>query len=55
MTHVWYLASGWGIVFLACGVYAVSVLRRARRVGAKVPAERARWMTGKDVDVIGEG
>ncbi len=54
MTHVPYLIAGWGVVFVAAGVYAISVLRRARRIGAKVPIERARWMTGKDSDVIGE-
>ena len=54
MTHVGFLVAGWGIVFVASGLYAVSVLRRARRVAARVPVERARWMTGKDSDVIGE-
>ena len=54
MTHLPFLIAGWGIVFAVCGLYAMSVLKRARRVGAKVPVERARWMTGKDADVIGE-
>ncbi len=54
MTHLGYLLAGWGVVFVASAIYAVSVLRRARRVAARVPIERARWMTGKDSDVIGE-
>lgn len=54
MTHLGYLIAGWGTVFVACALYATSVIRRARRIGAKVPVERARWMTGKDSDVIGE-
>ena len=54
MTHVGFLAAGWGIVFVAAILYAVSVLRRAKKVASRVPIERARWMTGKDSDVIGE-
>ena len=54
MTHVGYLVAGWGISIAACAVFAVSVLRRAKRVAAQVPVERHRWMTGNDADVIGE-
>ena len=54
MTHLGYLIAGWAVVFVASALYAVSVIRRARRVAARVPVERARWMTGKDSDVIGE-
>lgn len=54
MTHVGYLIAGWTIVLCACGIYAVSVMRRARRLSALVPEERQRWMTGNDADVIGE-
>ena len=54
MTHAGYLIGGWGLTFVACSLYAVSVIRRARTVASKVPFERARWMTGKDSDVIGE-
>ncbi len=54
MTHVGYLVAGWGITFVACGVYVFSVMRRARRVAARVPAERARWMTAQDADRLGE-
>lgn len=54
MTHVGYLIAGWGVVAVGCGGYAWSVMRRARRVGARVPADRARWMTSKDAERIGE-
>lgn len=54
MTHVGYLVAGWGVVFVGCTGYAVSVMRRARRLAERVPPERARWMTSKDADRIGE-
>lgn len=54
MTHVGYLVAGWGIAFAVCALYAVSVMRRAKRIAARVPVERQRWMTGQDADVIGE-
>jgi len=54
MTHVGYLIAGWGISLAACALFAMSVMRRARRLSALVPPERHRWMTGQDADVIGE-
>jgi len=54
MTHVPYLIAGWGISIAACVAYAISVMRRAKRISAFVPPERVRWMTGDDADVIGE-
>jgi hypothetical protein len=54
MTHVSYLVAGYGISLAACAIYAISVMRRAKRLAAKIPAERVRWMTGNDADVIGE-
>ena len=54
MTHVGYLIAGWGVVGLTCATYAASVLRRGRKLAERVPAERARWMTSKDADRIGE-
>jgi hypothetical protein len=54
VTHVGYLVAGWGITFVACAVYAVSVMRRSRKLSERVPAERARWMASKDADRIGE-
>lgn len=54
MTHLGYLIAGWGIAFGACALFAFSVMQRAKRVAARVPVERRRWMTGQDADVIGE-
>jgi len=54
MTHVPYLIAGWGISIAACALYAMSVMRRAKRLSELVPLERRRWMTGGDSDVIGE-
>ena len=54
MTHLGFLVAGWGISLVACAIYAVTVMRRAKRLSALVPPERARWMTGDDADVIGE-
>jgi len=54
MTHVPYLVAGYGISIAVIALYVVSVMRRSKRLAAKVPAERARWMTGNDADVIGE-
>jgi len=54
MTHVGFLVAGWGITLVAGAIYAMSVMRRAKRLAALVPPERRRWMTGNDADVIGE-
>jgi len=54
VTHLGYLIAGWGIAIGACTLYAMSVMRRARRLSELVPPERIRWMTGEDADVIGE-
>lgn len=54
MTHVGFLVAGWGITLVASAMYAVTVMRRAKRLAALVPPERIRWMTGDDADVIGE-
>ena len=54
MTHVGYLVAGWGIVAGVCVGYVVLLLRRGRKLMAQVPAERARWMTARDSDRIGE-
>lgn len=54
MTHVPFLIAGWGVSIVASALYALSVMRRAKRLSALVPAERRRWMTGDDSDVIGE-
>ena len=54
MTHVGFLVAGYGISLIACAVYAVTVMRRSKRLAALVPPDRVRWMTGDDADVIGE-
>ena len=54
MTHVPFLIAGWGVSLAACALYAMSVMRRAKRLSTLVPAERRRWMTGDDSDVIVE-
>ncbi len=54
MTHVGYLVAGWGIAFGASGLFAWSVMQRAKRVALRVPVERQRWLTGQDADTIGE-
>lgn len=54
MTHLGFLVAGWGISLAAFAIYALSVMRRAKRLATLVPPERVRWMTGDDADVIGE-
>lgn len=48
MTHVGYLLVGWGATFAVGGLYAATLLRRGRRLSARVPVERRRWMTAED-------
>ena len=48
MTHVGYLLVGWGATLAVGGLYAASLLRRGRRLSARVPAERRRWMTADE-------
>lgn len=48
MTHLGYLIAGWGISLGAIGLYAASLLRRGRRLTARVPVERRRWMSTDD-------
>lgn len=43
MTHAGYLAAGWGSTALILGAYALSVLRRGRRLSRQVPAGERRW------------
>ena len=45
MTHLGYLLVGWGTTLAVGGIYAASLLRRGRRLTARVPAGRRRWMT----------
>ena len=43
MTHVGYVAAGWGITLLALGAYALRTVRRGRSLSDRVPAEDRRW------------
>lgn len=43
MTHVGYLAAGWGISLAVLGAYAVRMLRRGRSLAARLPPEERRW------------
>lgn len=45
MSHVGYLLVGWGVTLGVGAVYALSLVRRGRRLSARVPAARRRWMT----------
>ncbi|MEZ5165830.1 MAG: hypothetical protein R2695_04805 [Acidimicrobiales bacterium] len=48
MTHLGYLLVGWGVTVLAGGSYAAHLILRGRRLSARVPAARRRWMTAGD-------
>lgn len=48
MTHLGYLIAGWSISLGAIGLYAVALLRRGRRLSARVPVDRRRWMSTHD-------
>jgi len=43
MTHVGYVAAGWGIALVTLGTYTFVTLRRGRRLAAQVPPEERRW------------
>jgi len=43
VTHVGYLAAGWGISLAVLGAYAVRVVRRGRTLAEQVPPEERRW------------
>ncbi len=43
MTHVGYVAAGWGIALLGLAAYAVRTVRRGRALAAQVPPEERRW------------
>ena len=48
MTHLGYLIVGWGTTLAVGALYTFTLLRRGRRLTARVPAERRRWMTADD-------
>ncbi|HBX76222.1 MAG TPA: hypothetical protein DEG43_01110 [Acidimicrobiaceae bacterium] len=41
MTFVY---SAWGVTAFAVGGYAVSVIRRGKKLSNQVPAEKRRWL-----------
>ena len=43
MTHVGYVAAGWGIALVTLGGYALYTVRRGRALAARVPPEERRW------------
>jgi hypothetical protein len=43
LTHAGYLAAGWGIGLGALGIYALSLVRRGRRLAQHVAPEDRRW------------
>ena len=44
MINEGYVVAGYAITFLGLGAYAGWILIRGRRLSAKVPEERRRWM-----------
>ena len=48
MTNLGYLLVGWGVTLAVGAIYAASLIRRGRRLAARVPAGRRRWMTADD-------
>lgn len=47
-----YIAAAWLATFGIVGAYAVSVIIRGRRLAAIVPADRRRWMGGRDEGAV---
>jgi heme exporter protein CcmD len=43
MTHAGYVAAAWGGTALLLAGYALSVLRRGRRLSRQVPPGERRW------------
>jgi hypothetical protein len=43
MTHVGYVAAGWGIALAVIGAYAFRTVRRGRALAAQVAPEERRW------------
>ncbi|MEM9201468.1 MAG: hypothetical protein AAGC53_07400 [Actinomycetota bacterium] len=48
MTHLGYLIAGWSISLGALALYALRITSRGRKLAARVPVERRRWMTAED-------
>jgi hypothetical protein len=43
MTHVGYVAAGWGISLAVIGAYAARTIARGRALSRQVPPEERRW------------
>ena len=43
MTHVGYVAAGWGISLAVLAAYAVRTVRRGKVLAERVPPEERRW------------
>lgn len=43
MTHAGYVAAGWLATAALVGGYALSVVRRGRKLSRQVPGEQRRW------------
>jgi len=54
MTHLGYLLVGWGVTLAVGFAYAASLIRRGRRLSARVPADRRRWMTADETATTGQ-
>lgn len=48
MTHLGYLIVGWGVSLGVGALYAVSLIQRGKKLAARVPHDRRRWMTAED-------
>ena len=48
MTHLGYLIVGWGVTLSVGALYAASLIRRGRRLSARVPSAQRRWMTSDE-------
>ena len=48
MTHLGYVLGAWGLVLGTGALYAVRLVRRGRKLAARVPAGRRRWMSAPD-------
>jgi hypothetical protein len=45
VTSQWpFILGAWGVTVLIIGGYAVSVVRRGKRLSRQVPPEQRRWM-----------
>lgn len=43
MTHVGYVAAGWGLALASLAAYGVRTVRRGRSLAARVPPGDRRW------------